>query len=140
MLERALRPEAVGRLAEVPLDPYVTDTEMLELMRVAYFDLVERVLLLHEELLGESGERYDPELDAAALTSTGLAVKVHGFRGALGRLFGLGQGHRWVRKAFQWADVILGSLGAVPALGVIPDAIKELKESVETQADDDHGP
>jgi hypothetical protein len=44
---------------------------------------------------------------------------------------------RWVKKAFEWGNIILGSLGAVPVVGLVADPIRELKESIEAQGDDD---
>jgi hypothetical protein len=136
VVESAVRPEAMQHIREAQLDPYVTDEEMLGLLREAYFDLVENVLRLHEQLLGEAGGEFDPSLERAGLTRSGRAVKVGGFRRALARL-GTVPGFRWVRKTFQWGNIILGSLGAVPGVGIVTDPIKELKESIEAQGDDD---
>jgi hypothetical protein len=79
VIERAVRPEIIEQIASANLDPYVTDDEMLELLRMAYFDLVENVLRIHDELLAEQGERYDTYLENAGLTGSGRTVKVHGF-------------------------------------------------------------
>lgn len=138
IVERAVRPDTLQQLIEAPLEPYVTDTEMLELLRAAYYELLERIFILEAELLGEDGERHERRLLDAGLTDTGAAVKITGFRSALQRVIGA-FGHRAVRKAFQWADVILGSLGSIPAIGLATDAVKEIKESIETQADEDQG-
>jgi hypothetical protein len=138
VIERAVRPEIMQQIALANVDPYVTEEEMLQLLRVAYFDLVENVLRIHDELLDDQGERYDFYLDNAGLTGSGRTVKVHGFRRALDRLRNV-PGLRWVRKAFQWGNVILGSLGGVPGVGVIADPVRELKESIEAQGDDDQG-
>jgi hypothetical protein len=121
------------------LDPYVTDEEMLELLRAAYFDLVENVLRIHDEMLSEGGERYDTDLQYTGLTGSGRTVKVHAFRRALGRLGSL-PGFRHLKKAFQWGNIVLGSLGGVPVVGVLAEPIKELKESIEAQGHDDQMP
>jgi hypothetical protein len=132
-----VNPEVVERIMAIPLDPYVSDEEMLALLREAYFDLVENVIRIHQELLGEEGARYDDALEAVALTGSGRAVKVHGFRRAIGKVLGRVPGVRFVKKAFQWGNIILGSLGGVPVVGVLADPIRELKESIEAQGDDD---
>jgi hypothetical protein len=134
-----VRPEVLEQISQARVDQYVTDREMLRLLRTAYFDLVETVLRFHEELLGERGERYDDDLDEVALTGNGGVVKVSGFRRALGRIVNT-PGLRWVKKAFEWGNIILGSLGAVPVVGVLADPIKELKESIEAQGQEDQSP
>src|SRR6266540_2557432 len=123
LLATAVRPEVMREIMEARVDPYVTDEEMLQLLRTAYFDLVGTVMRLHEELLGEDSERHDTQLANVALTGSGRAVKVPGFR--------------WMKKAFEWGNIILGSLGGVPVVGALADPIKELKESVEAQGEDD---
>ncbi len=137
--ETAVRPEFIELISAAQMDPYVTDDEMLRLLQFAYIDLVETVLRLHEELLGKDGERYDEVLGAVALTGSGRAVKVGGFRRALGRIASV-PGLRWVKTAFKWGNVILGSLGAVPGVGILADPIRELKESIEAQGEDDQTP
>jgi hypothetical protein len=134
-----VRPEVLEQISQARVDQYVTDREMLRLLRTAYFDLVETVLRFHEELLGERGERYDDDLDEVSLTGNGGAVKISGFRRALGRIVNT-PGLRWVKKAFEWGNIILGSLGAVPVVGVLADPIKELKESIEAQGEEDQSP
>jgi hypothetical protein len=134
---RAVRPDVIERIAAASVEPYVTDQEMLELLRIAYFDLVSAVIRVHDELLGEEGERYDDDLANVALTGPGRAVKVGGFRRALRRVLQNVPGLRWVKKAFEWGNIILGSLGSVPVVGVVADPIRELKESIEAQGDDD---
>lgn len=118
----------------------MTDKEMLQLLRIAYFDLVSAVLRIHDELLGEDGERYDGDLENVALAGPGRAVKVGGFRRSLGRVLQNVPGLRWIKKAFEWGNIILGSLGGVPVVGVVADPIRELKESIEAQGDDDQSP
>jgi hypothetical protein len=71
----AVRPDVIERLARARVDPYVTDEEMLALLREAYFDLVESVIRIHEELLGDNGERYDADLRSVGLTGSGQTVK-----------------------------------------------------------------
>jgi hypothetical protein len=137
VMRAAVRPEVMQQISTARVDPYVTDEEMLRLLRTAYFDLVEIVLRLHEELLREDSERYDADLENVALTGNGLAVKVAGFRRALGNVVSNVPGLRWVTKAFEWGNIIVGSLGGVPVVGVIADPIRELKESIEAQGEDD---
>jgi hypothetical protein len=137
LMETAVRPEVMQEILRAQTDPYITDQEMLQLLRTAYFDLVETVLRLHEELLGENSERYDDSLTSVALTGSGREVKVEGFRRALRRVQRSVPGLRWVKKAFEWGNIILGSLGGVPVVGVIVDPIRELKESIEAQGEDD---
>jgi hypothetical protein len=113
LLEIAVRPTVLGEIQSAQLDPYVTDEEMLVLLRTAYFDLTETVLRLHQELLGGIGDEYDIGLENVALTGSGLEVKVVGFNKAI-RFVGRVLGFRSVRKAFEWGNIVLGSLGAVP--------------------------
>ncbi|SRR6266496_3929590 len=137
LLATAVRPEVMREIMEARVDPYVTDEEMLQLLRTAYFDLVGTVMRLHEELLGEDSERHDTQLANVALTGSGRAVKVRGFRRSLGEAVSNVPGFRWMKKAFEWGNIILGSLGGVPVVGALADPIKELKESVEAQGEDD---
>jgi hypothetical protein len=139
VVERAIRPEVLQQLQALAGDPYVTDEEMLGLLRTAYFDLVESVLLIQNELLGENGEIYDPRLRGVGLTGPGRTVKVRGFRRALERVVQGVAGNRWVKKAFQWGNIILGSLGSIPGVGIAADAVQELKDSIEAQGDEDQG-
>ncbi len=133
----AVRPDVIERIARARVDPYVTDEEMLALLREAYFDLVETVIRIHEELLGQNGEGYDADLRNVGLAGSGQTVKVRGFRRALARVLQNVPGFRWVTKTFEWGNIILGSLGGVPGVGVVADPIRELKESIEAQGADD---
>jgi hypothetical protein len=135
--ETALRPEVLQAIIEAELDPYVTDEEMLALLREAYFDLVGAVIRLQEALLGELGWELDPEIEAVGLSGSGLRLKVAGFRRSLNRIFDRIPGVRRIKKVFEWGNIILGSLGGVPVVGVIADPIRELKESIEAQGDED---
>ena len=139
ILDPGVRPEIMQRIRNAEIDPLVTDEEMLSLLRAAYFDLVETVVQLRDQLLGPSGESYDPALQQVHLADRGRAVKVRGWRRALDHVLGGAPSDRpkWIKKALEWANIILGSLGAVPVVGILADPIKELKESVEAQADDD---
>jgi hypothetical protein len=98
------------------------------------------VLRVHDELLGPEGDQYDTNLGSVALTGPGRAVKVGGFRRALTRVLQNLRGPRSVKKAFEWGNIILGSLGSVPVVGIAADPIRELKESMEAQGDDDQTP
>lgn len=67
-------------------------------------------------------------------------MKVRGFRRALERIFRGGPAEaksRWVKKAFEWANIVVGSLGSVPVVGALAEPLQELKGSVEAQVDDD---
>lgn len=140
VVAHAVRPEILQRIAEAGADPYVTDEEMLGLLREAYFELVENVIRIHDELLGPEGESYDQHLAQRGLTGSGRVVKVNGFRRTLGGFLRKVPGVRRIKKAFEWGNIILGSLGGVPVVGLVSDPIRELKESIEAQGDDDHHP
>lgn len=134
-----IRPDIMEQIRIAELGPLVTDAEMLSLLRTAYFDLAETVVRLREQLLAPVGESYDAPLQQAQLAGSGRNMKVRGWRRALDRVLGGPPAERpkWVKKALEWANVILGSLRGVPIVGPLADPIKELKESVEAQADDD---
>ncbi|HEX3361772.1 MAG TPA: hypothetical protein VHS74_12330 [Solirubrobacterales bacterium] len=145
--ELAVRPEVIEQLLEIPIE-YVTDEELLGLFQEAYFGLVENVLLIQEELLGERGEELDAYLEQAGLTDAGRDLKVGGFRRALDFARGLNPGRaagrvrqfaqrHWVKKAFKWANIIIGSLGAVPVVGIAVEPIGELKDAIEVQGEED---
>jgi hypothetical protein len=137
-----VRPDIMERIRTAHIQPLVTDAEMLSLLRSTYFDLVETVVLLRDQLLGTVGESYDAPLQQVQLTSSGRAMKVRGWQRALDRVLGgpPDERPRWIKKALEWGNIILGSLGAVPVIGPLADPIKELKESTEAQADDDQSP
>src|ERR1700744_652087 len=63
-----IRPDVLEELTGAEVNPLVTDPEMLSLLRAAYFDLVETVLLLRSQLLGATGENYDFSLQQVQLT------------------------------------------------------------------------
>ncbi|MHB1389820.1 MAG: hypothetical protein ACYCXF_01100 [Thermoleophilia bacterium] len=136
LMETAVRGDVIRQISEASVDPYVTDQEMLDLLRRAYFDLVDTVLRLREELLGVNGEGYDASFAAVGLTGSGREVKVRGWRRNLGRFLNM-PSLRWIKKAFEWGNIILGSAGGVPVVGVMVDSVKELKESIEAQGEDD---
>jgi hypothetical protein len=137
VVENAVRREVLERLMGAEIDPYVTDSEMLELTRIPYLELVDNVLRVHEQFLSPSGEEYDSELDRRGLTGSGRAPKVRGFRNGPGRVLDHVPGTRWIKGAFKWGNIILGSLGGVPGVGVVAGPIRELKESIEAQGDED---
>ena len=136
------RPDIMERIRTAELGPLVTDAEMLSLLRAAYLDLAGTVVLLRGQLLPPVGETYDSPLQQAQLTGSGRIMKVRGWRRALDRVLGGPPADRpkWVNKALEWANIILGSIRGVPIIGPLADPIKELKESVEAQADDDQSP
>lgn len=135
VLERALRQDAVHELLEVPIE-YVTDEELLGLFRETYYELVGNLFVIQDALLDARGEKYDYDLERVGLTGSGRALKVNGFRRAFDRARAFA-GRRWVKKAFEWGNIILGSLGPVPVVGIAVEPIKELKESIEAQGDED---
>ena len=136
-----IRPDVMGQIGNTDLGSFVTDAEMLPLLQTAYLDLAGTVVLLRSQLLPPVGETYDVPLQQAQLTGSGRIMKVRGWRRALGRILGgpPADRPRWVKKALEWANVILGSIRGVPVVGALADPLKELKESVEAQADDDQG-
>ena len=74
VIHYAVRPEILRQVVSAGADPYVTDEEMLGLLREAYFELVENVLRIHNELLGEQGEGYDSDLVRVGLTRRGRKI------------------------------------------------------------------
>ncbi len=105
--EVVLRPEVIDQLMSAEIGPLVSDAEMLSLLRTAYFDLVETVIRLQEELLGPSGDDHDEGLGGVGLTQAGRRVKVRGFRRALERLFdsrSVDGRRKWVKKAYDWVE------------------------------------
>jgi hypothetical protein len=110
---------------------------VLSLLRTVYFDLVVGVVRMHEELLGEDGETYDSSLESVGLVGAGQVLKVGGFRRKLGRALESLPGVSWLKRAFDWGNIVLGSLGGVPVVGLIADQIKELKEATEAQGEED---
>lgn len=139
IVERALRRDVVEQLVEAQLDDYVTDEEMLGYLREVYLELVRAVIEIEDALLGELGEELDPALERAGLTRSGRDLKVNAFRRSVGRLLEHVPGVRRIKKAFKWGNIILGSLGSVPVVGIAAEPIKELKESIEAQGDEDQG-
>jgi hypothetical protein len=133
----AVRPDVIGQIRQVYIDSYVTDQQMLLLLQRAYFDLLQNVLQLGSVLLGPNGEGYDTGIASVGLTGSGRAVKIRGFRQSLAEGLSGAPGFRWVKRAFKWGNIILGSLSAVPGIGIIAEPIQELKESIEAQGDDD---
>lgn len=136
-MANAVRPDVLSRIEAAAVDQYVSDPEMLGLLLEAYYDLIESVSLLSQTLLGEEGETYDVPLSRVGLTGSGLRVKVTGFRRGLLGVLNRAPGFRWINKTFEWGNIILGSLGAVPGVGIITEPIHELKEAIEAQSDDE---
>jgi hypothetical protein len=134
LIANAIRPDVLRRLQDAAMDQYVSDPEMLSLLLEAYSELVDSVFGLAQTLLGQAGEQYDADLGRVGLTGAGLRVKVSGFRRGLSRL----PGFRWIKKTFEWGNIILGSLGAIPGVGIITEPIHELKEAIEAQGDDEN--
>lgn len=102
------------------------------------FQLINNVVTTQELLLGPQGETLDAQLAAAGLAGQLLAVKVAGFRRELGAVLEQTERprrKRWFRRAAKWADIVLGSLSSVPIVGPVVEPLKEFKESVETQAE-----
>ena len=136
------RADVLEELSTTEVDLLVTDVEMLGLIRAAYLELGATVSQLNQQLLGPSGQTYDAPLQQAQLTGRGRRMKVRGFRRALNSVLHAVRADRprWIRRALKWANIILGSLGAVPGVGALADPIKELKEAVEAQADEAQDP
>jgi hypothetical protein len=85
----------------------------------------------------------DEDLVGVGLTGTGLALKQGGFDVAVEEYMASTswlQRRKWFGGVLRWLDVVLGSLGSVPALSVVLDPIKEWKESVEAQVETETGP
>jgi hypothetical protein len=80
----------------------------------------------------EGGPEIDESLERVGLTGDELQFKLNGFRRALS-WFQERRGLRPFRRVLRWADVILGSLVQVVAL---LDPLKELKEGLEADVDD----
>jgi hypothetical protein len=138
LIRNAVRPDILIRLSDVRMDSYVTDTEMLALFLEAYNDTVESVLRLSQLLLGDGGQRFDARLGRVGLTGSSLRLKVGGFRRSFGQVLLASPGFRWIKKTFEWGNIILGSLGAIPAIGIITEPIHELKQSIEAQGDEEN--
>lgn len=133
----SVRQDVMNQIVVAPIFPYVTDEQMLALLRPAYSDVVQNVLQISTTLQGDNGAVYDTRLADVGLTGSGRAVKVGGFRRALNKVLPGILGFQRLKKAFEWGNIILGSLRMVPGLGILVDPIKELKESIEAQGDDD---
>jgi hypothetical protein len=71
LMPNAIRPDVMRQIFGASVDPYVTDEEMLPLLRLAYFDLVESVLRIREELVGPNGNSYETKLQDVGLTASG---------------------------------------------------------------------
>ncbi len=135
VVERALRKDAVRELLDTPIE-YVTDEELLGLFQETYYELIGNLFVIQDALLDERGEKFDHDLQRVGLTGSGRALKVNGFRRAFERVRAFAS-RRWVKKAFEWGNIILGSLGPVPVVGIAVEPIKELKESIEAQGEED---
>lgn len=134
----SVRQDVMNEISAAPIfPPYVTDQQMLSLLHAAYSDVVQTVLQISTILRGDNGAVYDTRLADVGLTGSGRAVKVGGFRRALNRVLSGIPGFQRMKKVFEWGNIILGSLTMVPGLGILVDPIKELKESIEAQGDDD---
>jgi hypothetical protein len=136
----SIRQDVMSQIAQAIIYPYVTDQAMLLLLQDAYSDLLPTVSQIDTTLRGDNGAVYDNQLANVGLTGSGHAAKVGGFRRALGRVFSGVPGFQRVKKAFEWGNIILGSLRMVPVIGTLVEPIKELKESIEAQGDDDQAP
>lgn len=83
----------------------------------------------------------DDELELRGLTGAQLRLKLEGFYlwvereqvrelplEAVGR-WRQRRRRKWFRRALRWADIPLGSLSSIPAVGTVADAIVEIKDS-----------
>jgi hypothetical protein len=134
-LERAVRRDVIEELLETPLD-YITDEEFLELFQGVYFELVQNVFDIQDAFLGEIGPELDDALERVGLTGAGRELKVGLFRRALDR-FRQFRSRRWVKSAFKFANIVLGSLGPVPFVGIAAEPIQELKDAIEAKREED---
>ena len=139
LFSNAIRADLLNLLQRARIDPYVTEPEMLPLLLETYYELVESVLRLSQTLLGDSGEGFDAQLAEVGLSGNGLQLKVRGFRRSFVRALSGVPGFRWIKKTFEWGNIILGSLGAVPGIGLITEPIHELKIAIEAQGDEENG-
>lgn len=131
-----IRRELIDPLQRLLEQPLIDDAEMVALMRGSYFELINNVRAAQRLLLGPQGDTLDAQLAAAGLTGQLLAVKIMGFRRELSGVLEQTERprrKRWFRRAAKWADIVLGSLSSVPVIGPIVEPLKEFKESVETQ-------
>src|SRR6266700_5207258 len=125
--------DPLQRLLEPPL---VDDADMLAMMRGSYFALINNVRTTQELLLGPTGEALDEQLAAAGLSRQLLALKTAGFRRELSGVLEQTEHprrKRWFHRAAKWANIVLGSLASVPIIGPVVEPLREFKESVETQ-------
>jgi hypothetical protein len=136
-LDRAVRRDVVEELLETPLE-YVTDEEFIEFFQRVYSELVENVFQIQDALLGEIGPELDGVLEQVGLAGSGRELKVGLFRRAIDRVRQFGS-RRWVKSAFKLGNIVLGSLGPVPVVGIAAEPIKELKESIEAKREEDDG-
>jgi hypothetical protein len=136
-LDRAVRRDVVEGLLETPLE-YVTDDEFIEIFQRVYFELVENVFQIQDALLGEVGRELDGDLEQVGLAGSGRELKVGLFRRAIDGVRRFGS-RRWVKSAFKLGNIVLGSLGPVPVVGIAAEPIKELKESIEARREEDEG-
>lgn len=133
-----IRRELVEPLQRLLEQPLIDDFEMVALMRASYFQLIDNVSTTQELLLGPQGETLDAQLAAAGLTGQLLAQKITGFRRELVGVLEQTERprrKRWFRRVAKWADIVLGSLSSVPIVGPVVEPLKEFKESVETQVE-----
>ncbi len=93
-------------------------------------------------MLGPESEVLDEALEARGLADDGLALKQAGFDAAMQEYLAATSWLRrpkWFRGLLRWADVVLGSLGSIPALGSVTDPIKKWKRAVEAQVETETG-
>ncbi|MGE0818204.1 MAG: hypothetical protein AB7O74_06020 [Candidatus Nanopelagicales bacterium] len=123
-----------------PHTPILEDRDLLPYFQSAWQELRSpHDRLLRLMLTGENLE-LDQALTDAGLTDASLALKEAGLERALDEYESARtwlSRRRWFRGALRWADVILGSLASIPAIGAVVEPIKEWKESVEVQVDNE---
>jgi hypothetical protein len=134
-LQRAVRTDVVRELMQVQLEE-ATEDEFLELFQQVYFELVDNVFAIQDLLLGEGGEEFDDRLREVGLTGAGRELKVGRVRRAIDGVRQFGS-RLWVKRAFRLGNIVLGSLGPVPVVGIAAEPIKELKESIEAKREED---
>lgn len=122
--------------------PLIENTELLSYFRAAWEELATPHRLLILRLLGAESESMDLELATRGLTDAGLDLKVAGFLEAEREYLNATrwlQRRKWCRGMLRWANVVLGSLGSVPIIGVAVDPLREWKESIEAQIETEVG-
>jgi hypothetical protein len=123
--------ETVQLMATMPRPRATAD--LMSAHSSAWRDLRERGAL--DSVLDElTNDEMDRQLERAGLAGVQLDFKLTGWFGAL-REWREARTTAALKRAFRWANVVLGSLGKVVA-GLGLDVFKEFKESTEAMLDE----